>query len=313
MQLNETGRNIYNSILIFVAYLMVIVIWSTTPITIKWSSEGVDYLFGITLRMGIGAALALAITLLAYRTISFSRSACKVYMAVALAMFGGMMPVYWGAQYISSGLISVVFGLTPMITGYLAWRFINEQSFNGIKIIGASSGVVGLSVIFAGNIKLGEDYLYGLLAVLIAVVLHSVSAVWVKKIKIDLPAISIVAGGLLFSMPFFITVYLLFSTALPEIIPSKALWSIVYLGVVGSVIGFVCYYFLLKQLPASQVALITLVTPVLSLWIGNSLNNEIISTSIYTGTAFVLTGLALHQWGDVLSKKVWKKRKLFYG
>jgi len=313
MDSGETGQKIVNRLIIGAAYLIVITIWSTTPITIKWSSDGVDFLFGIVMRMAIGAILSLTITLLVYKKISFNKSACKVYLAVALAMFGGMMPVYWGAQYISSGLISVVFGLTPMITGYLAWRLINEQSFNGVKIIGSTAGVVGLIIIFAGNIAFGENYLYGVLAILLAVILHSVSAVWIKQVKVDMPAISIVAGGLLFSMPFFITVYLVFSPGLPEIIPHKALWSIVYLGVVGSVVGFVCYYFLLKQLPASQVALITLVTPVLSLWIGHTLNSEIISTSIYIGTAFVLSGLALHQWGDVLLKKVWKKRSLYYG
>lgn len=309
MEAINKKRQSYNKYIIAAAYLMVIVIWSTTPLTIKWSSEGTDYLFGIVLRMAIGAALAITVTLLVHRKMSFSKQACRAYFAVALAMFGGMMPVYWGAQYVSSGLISVVFGLTPMITGYLAWRFIHEQSFNGVKIVGAMAGIAGLIIIFAENISLGGSHLYGLSAILIAVVLHSVSAIWVKGVKLDVPAISLVAGGLLFSMPFFVTVYLVFAPALPELIPQKALWSILYLGVVGSVVGFVCYYFLLKQLPASQVALITLVTPVLALWIGNTLNGEAISISIYVGTVFVLMGLALHQWGDVLSKKIWKDRK----
>lgn len=104
-------------------------------------------------------------------------------------------------------------------------------------------------------------------------------------------------------MPLFVAVYLIFAPPLPEMIPLKALWSIVYLGVVGSVIGFVCYYYLLKHLAASSVALITLITPVSALWIGHVINDEIISASIYTGTVFVLVGLILHQSGDVLSKK----------
>ena len=313
MQVNNKRVKKYNRFIITSAYLLVIMIWSTTPLTIKWSSEGVDYLFGIVLRMVIGATLATLITLIFYKKISFTKTSCKAYVSVALAMFGGMIPVYWGAQYISSGLISVVFGLTPMTTGYLAWRILNEQSFTGIKIIGVTSGLIGLLIVFYENIFLGENHLYGLSAIIIAVIVHSLSSVWVKGLKVDIPAISLVSGGLLFSMPLFVTVYLLFAPELPEIIPSKALWSTLYLGVVGSVLGFVSYYFLLKQLPASQVAMITLVTPVLSLWIGGTLNGEVISISIYLGTVFVLTGLALHQWGDVLSNKVWQRLKVYYG
>ena len=313
MQLTTANQSKYHKLVIAAALVMVIIIWSTTPIAIKWSGEGVSFLFGIVMRMSIGVTLASLLVLLKYKKLVMDRTARKVYFASAIAIFGGMMPVYWGAQYISSGLISVIFGLSPIVTGYLAWRFIHEQSFNLLKIIGSLGGLAGLFVIFSKGISTGENYMYGILAILSAVVFHSASAVWVKSIKADIPALSLVAGGLLFSMPFFITVYLVFAPPLPEEIPLKAIWSIIYLGVVGSVIGFVSYYFLLKHLPASSVALITLITPVSALWIGHVVNDEIISLSIYVGTAFVLFGLALHQGEDILTKKLWRKRKHFYG
>ncbi|RDH82988.1 MAG: EamA family transporter [endosymbiont of Galathealinum brachiosum] len=313
MLATSVNQTKYHKLIIASAFIAVILIWSTTPITIKWSGEGVSYLFGIVMRMSIGTLLASFLVYLKYKKLALDKSACKVYFASAVAIFGGMMPVYWGAQYISSGLISVVFGLSPIVTGYLAWRFIHEQSFNLLKILGAIAGLSGLVIIFYKGISTGEDYILGIIAVLVAVVLHSASAVWIKSIKTDVPPLSLVAGGLLFSMPLFLTVYLVFAPPLPEVIPLKAIWSIVYLGIVGSVIGFVSYYYLLKHLPASSVALITLVTPVAALWIGNVVNNELISFEVYAGTAFVLIGLALHQGEDILSKRLWIKRKKHYG
>ena len=313
MQTIKAHQSKYHNLLIAVAFCVVITIWSTTPITVKWSGEGVSYLFGIFVRMSIGTILAIFLVLIKYKKLPMDKPARKVYVASALAIFGGMMPVYWGAQYISSGLISVIFGVTPIVTGYLAWRFLHENSFSWLKIIGSLSGVSGLLVIFYKGLSVGEDYMYGVAAMLVAVVLHSISAVWIKSIKIELPALSLVAGGLLFSMPLFLTVYLVFSPPLPAEIPLKAIWSIIYLGVVGSVIGFVSYYYLLKHLPASSVALITLITPVSALWIGHVVNNEVISASVYMGTAFVLAGLLLHQSEDVLLKKLWGKRKHYYG
>jgi drug/metabolite transporter (DMT)-like permease len=315
MKINENNQSQYHNLHITAAFITVIVIWSTTPIAIKWSGEGVSYLFGIIVRMGIGSLLAGGLVLLKYKKLVMDRAACKVYFASAIAIFGGMMPVYWGAQFISSGLISVIFGLSPIVTGYLAWRFIHEKSFSLLKIMGSISGLTGLLIVFTRGISTSDDYIYGVLAILAAVVLHSASAVWIKSINTKVPPLSVVAGGLLFSMPLFITVYLIFAPSLPQEIPQKAIWSILYLGVVGSVIGFVSYYFLLRHLPASSVALITLITPISALWIGSVVNNEIINISIYVGTAFVLTGLALHQSEDILSKRLWGKRKQkhFYG
>lgn len=313
MHVSEGQSSGYHRLTIVAAFVAVILIWSTTPVTIKWSGEGVSYLLGIVLRMSIGTLLALTLVLIKYKKLPMNRDARKVYFASSVAIFGGMMPVYWGAQYVPSGLISVVFGLSPIVTGYLAWRFLHEQSFNVLKILGSLAGLTGLIIIFYKGVASNNDYLYGVASIMLAVVLHSASAVWIKCLKTDVPALALVAGGLLFSMPLFITVYLIFAPPLPEQIPLKAIWSIVYLGVVGSVVGFVSYYYLLRHLQASSVALITLVTPVVALWIGHMVNNENISLSVYLGTTFVLFGLALHQGEDILLKKLWRKHKKYYG
>jgi len=289
--------------LIPTAYSLVVMIWSKTPIAIKWSSVGAGPIFGVFMRMALGAMVSLLLVLVYYRKFPMHRTACKAYAASAVALFGGMMPVYWGAQYISSGLISVIFGLSPIITGYLAWRFIHEQSFSAMKIFAAMAGIAGLLFIFFENAQASENYMYGVCAVLLAVLLNAVSAVWVKSIQVDVPPLTLVAGGLLFSMPLFMMTYIIYAPPLPESIPYKAMWSIVYLGIVGSVIGFVCFYYLLRHLTASTVALITLITPVVALWIGYVFNDELISTNIYVGTVFVLLGLGLHQWGDAMLKK----------
>jgi len=293
--------------LIVIAYGLVVVIWSTTPVTIKWSSEGVGHLFGVSLRMALGAMVSMLLVLVYYRKFPIHKTACKAYAASALALFGGMLPVYWGAQYISSGLVSVIFGLSPIVTGYLAWKFIHEQGFSPVKLFGAMAGIVGLLFIFFEDSQTIDGYEYGVCAVLLAVLLHAISVVWVKSIKIDMPPLILVAGGLLFSMPLFMMTYIIYAPPLPDTIPIKAMWSIVYLGVVGSVVGFVCFYFLLRHLAVTTVALITLITPVVALWIGYAFNGESISTNIYAGTVFVLLGLALHQWGDAMLKRLCKK------
>ncbi len=63
-------------------------------------------------------------------------------------------------------------------------------------------------------------------------------------------------------------------------------------------LGFTLYFYLLKHLEANRVALITLVTPVLALLIGQWLNGEHLSTEIWIGSLLIVSGLGMHLWGD---------------
>ncbi len=296
--------NTKKTLLIIIAYLLMIIIWSTTPLAIKWSSQGVDFVTGVSVRMFIGAVLALILALLWYKSVPMHKKARQVYLASALSIYGAMMMVYWGAQFIPSGLVSVVFGLTPIFTTGFALYLLSSENFSLSKFFGALMGIMGLAIIFINRISFGEQAILGIAAVLIAVILHAGSAVWIKHLNEPLPALIVTTGGLVYAMPLFIISFILFAEPVPEYLPSRTLWSIIYLGVMGSVIGFVSYYYVLAKLSPSTVALATLITPVSALLLGKWFNHETVSASIMTGTACVLSGLIIHQFYEPLHKKV---------
>jgi drug/metabolite transporter (DMT)-like permease len=74
----------------------------------------------------------------------------------------------------------------------------------------------------------------------------------------------------------------------------------VYLAILGSALGFPLYFYCLKHLHAERVALVTLITPVTALLLGNWLNDEIISSRIWFGTGLILCGLAIYEYGKYL-------------
>jgi drug/metabolite transporter (DMT)-like permease len=283
-------------------YFLVVAIWSTTPLTIKWSGEGAGYLFGITARMLIGTVLALLLQWLLEGGLATGSKAMQVYVAAGMAIFGAMLPVYWGAQFIPSGLISVIFGLTPIMTAWMAANILREQSLSPGKIAGAIIGLCGLLVIFWQQLHVGAYAVWGMLAVLFSVVLHSLSAVLIKRIDAGLSALSVTTGGLLFALPLFVLAYWMSGNAWPDALPARTLGSIIYLGIMGSVVGFVAYYYVLEKLSTATVSLITLMTPPAAVWLGGLLNNEQPGVSVWLGTAMVLSGLVMHQWGGVLKR-----------
>ena len=279
------------------AYIGVIIIWSTTPLAIKWSGEEVGFLFGVASRMLIGAAVCSLIMMLLARKLPWHREARQTYLAAGLGLYGAMMSVYWGAQYIPSGLISVIFGLTPIVTGVIAAIWLQERSLTTSKLAGVILGVIGLVIIFGTGIELSDGAVYGIAAVLVAVLLHSVSAVWVKAISAQIPALEVTNGGLLVAAPLYLLTWLLLGNSWPANMPLRVTLSISYLAIFGSVLGFVMYFYILKHIDASRVALITLVTPVLALILGQGLNNESIQPVVWIGTCCILLGMSIYQWG----------------
>ncbi|HEY6896362.1 MAG TPA: DMT family transporter [Rhodocyclaceae bacterium] len=279
------------------AYLAVILIWSTTPLAIQWSTQGASFAFAVFARMAIGLALA-ALLVVAWRIgLPLHRRARRAYLVGGLGLFGAMALTYWGARYIHSGLISVLFGLTPLMAGVLAAAFLGERALTPSKLAGMLLGTAGLAVIFAhGGGGSGEHALAGLAALLLAVLIYSGSLVWLKRIGDDSPPLATTVGTLAVSLPLFALVWWLVDGQLPTALPPRSGAAIVYLGVFGSVIGFALYYYMIKHLEASKLSLITLLTPVLALLLGSLLNGETVSPRVWLGTATILAGLTLHQW-----------------
>ena len=283
------------TLLTIIAYLGIITIWSTTPLAIKWSTEEVGFITGVSIRMFIGTSIAVILAMLWHKKLPLDMQSLQVYIASSLGIYAAMMCVYWSAQYISSGLISVIFGLTPLMTSIIANFFLVSEKLTINKVLGICLGFTGLIIIFIDQIDMPTSAILGIIAAFISVTLHSTSAVWIKKLDSKLPALQITAGGLAVSLPLFIITFLIFSQPLPENIANKTLYSIIYLGIMGSVVGYFCYYYVLSKLATSTVALVTLITPITALLLGKTYNNEIISSFIWYGTVFVLIGLVIHQ------------------
>ncbi|MBD3669502.1 MAG: DMT family transporter [Gammaproteobacteria bacterium] len=287
------------------AYIGVIIIWSTTPLAIKWSGEGVGFLFGVASRMSIGALICLCLLLVLKRRLPLDRKAIQLYLAGAIAAYGAMLSVYWGAVYIPSGWISVLFGTTPVMTSLIAHLWLKEESLSLHHLAGMLLAIAGLWVIFAqAGSQPGDMAKFGVGLVLLAAFLHSLSTVLVKRMdqQRSIPALTQTTGILLIIVPFFWISWALFGQDWPQQIQAHSLYSILYLGIMGSVVGFMLYYYVLQHVMASRIALITLLTPVTALLLGGWLNSEILTARIWWGTSLILLGLSLYQWGASLMR-----------
>ena len=282
------------------SYITVILIWTTTPLAIKWSAEGTGFVFAVTSRMILGAVLALLVTLVMRLDIPWHKSAIKTYLFSGLGIAISMMFVYWAAQYIPSGWISLIFGLSPIITGLLVFAVHGENEFSKGKLFGLFLGLAGLAVIFSTGFTLSAMAALGIVAVLVSTVIYSFTAIKIKQHNQDIPALTVTAAGLLFAIPFYSLCWYLMDGGIPEVVEPRAGLSILYLALFGSVIGFALFFYILKHVSASRVSLITLVTPVTALFLGKYLNDEPLTLEILTGAMMILAGLASYEFGNLL-------------
>ncbi len=280
-----------------VAYLAVVIIWSTTPLGIVWSSETVSPTLAVLLRMLIAIIPGMVILKLANINLPWSTQARKIYAYSCVGVFGGMLFSYLAAQYLASGMMSLIFGLSPIFSGVLAQKILDEPKFSRLKKLALAVALSGLFVVCFDSMSLSENSVIGIAFILLGVFFFSLSGVMVKSVAIDIHPLATTVGALTFSVPLFAIVWFLVDGTLPyQEWHARSIWAILYLGIFGSLVGFLAYFFILQKLRASTVALITMMTPVFALYLGAVLNNEIVSLHLIFGALLVMCGLALYQW-----------------
>ena len=281
------------------AYLAVVLIWSTTPLGIVWSSASVSPTLAVFLRMLIALILGLSILLLSQIRFPWHKEALKLYSYSSIGIVGGMLLSYFAAGYITSGMMSLMFGLAPIFSGLLAQSILKEPPFSYMRKIALVLCFIGLGIVCMDNIAVNSHSLIGLALIIVAVIFFSLSGVLVKSVQITIHPMATTIGALSLSTPAFFLIWFLFDGQLNiSQWQAKSVWAIIYLGVFGSLLGFLAYFHILQKLSASTVALITLLTPVIAMSLGAWLNNETITLKLVFGASLIMAGLATYQFGE---------------
>lgn len=288
---------------VYLAYIAVMIIWSTTPLGIVWSSESMHPSLAVLLRMLLALVLGFIIIKIRKINTPWHRQALTLYSFSALGIFGGMLCSYMAAQYMSSGIISLVFGLSPVISALLAKKILAEPSLTGVRKLSMIISILGLAIVCSDNFSLSQDGWHGVVFIFLAVFFFSLSGVLVKSVSIAIHPLATTVGALSIATPMFLVSWLLLDGTLPVATwQARSLWATLYLGVFGSLLGFYAYFTVLQKMSASNVTLVTLVTPIIALVLGAWLNDEQVTDKLILGATAVLLGLSLYHFGHLLPK-----------
>jgi drug/metabolite transporter (DMT)-like permease len=163
------------------------------------------------------------------------------------------------------------------------------------KVLGVLLGIFGVAVIFSDQLIIGGTMaLLGSVALVLSAFFGSYGNVLVKTYGGKIDPMVLAAGQMIFGF-----VPLLAIGFTTEGNPLKFNWtiwpviSLLYLVVVGSVIAFALYYWLMRNMQVTKTMLIALVVPVVAVVLGMIALHEEFNWSLLGGGACIISGLGL--------------------
>lgn len=289
---------------IYSGYVALAVIWGSTWLVIKIGLESFTPLFSAGVRFLI-AALTIFIVL-RIRSIKLQRDPIAVRLYLFMGLFSFYIPfglVYWGEQFVNSGLASVLFAVYPFAVAGVSSFLIPEEKVSREKIAGMVFGFSGIILIFWDDFNFNfSNQMLGMLAIVTSALMQSTVVVAVKKWGNHLNSFSMnfvpmAIAGILFTLS-----GVLFEDYSYNKWDLKGLASIAYLGIFGSVVTFTTYYWILKRINVVLLSLLTFITPIVALLLGWIFYGEQLKPNQYAGSALVCAGILIANLFNRLKK-----------
>jgi drug/metabolite transporter (DMT)-like permease len=289
-------------------YALICLIWGSTWLVIRYGLESLTPFYSAGFRFILASGFILL--LMKFRNVSLQKDKKSLKLYVSLTLFSYAIPfalVYWGEQYVPSGLAAVLFAVHPFFVALFSFFYIPDEEIGVIKLLGMLFGFGGIVIIFSD--QFGGDfssYSIGMLAVVLSGIIQAGVAVQIKKHGHYLNPLSMNV------VPMFFSGILLLLTALVTEdfsslkFDSNAFLSVTYLAFFGSVVTFTSYYWLLKHLNVVLLSLIAFITPVIALLLGWIFYSEVLLFHHIAGSALVLVGLLIANLSFYIKSKLLK-------
>ena len=235
------------------------------------------------------ASLILAAIALALRTGLPRGRALQGAVLYGILGFGAAFAfAYWGLQRVSAGLGAVFLATVPLLT--FAFALLHRQErFRWDGLIGGVLAVAGMAVIFREGLGAGVP-IGSLLSLFGAAACFAETGIVVKAFPrvhpISMNAIGLGVGGLML-----LVLALLYgdSLAVPEL--AKTWVAQAYLVILGSVVAFSLYVYVLRRWTASAVSYEGVLIPIVAILLAAWLQDEEITWAFAAGSVLVLIGV----------------------
>jgi len=279
-------------------YALLVLIWAATPLAIVWSVAEIHPMWVLIIRYFGAWVIALFLLKIMRDPLPFDRTSMKSYLAGSLNLIGAQLFIYLAANYLTSGLMALIFGFSPLIAGLIGHVILKIHKLIWLQWLGMAVAVAGLCFVFADSAD-SKINPWGVVLMLISMVSYISSIFWVKQISAPLSPMSQATGSLLVSSAGSVILVPFIWQHMPTQLPStQAMIGFVFTMIMSSIVAMLCYFWLIRRLNALTVSLSNVMTPVIALVLGATLNHGIISSHAFAGIAVVMFGIIMYFWKE---------------
>lgn len=280
------------------AFAAIYIIWGSTYVVVLFALKGFPpFLLGSLRYLIAGAMLFLWAVFQGEKKIE-KQTVIKNAVVGLLTLVGGSFAVLWSEQYIPSGLAAIIVSAEPFWYVILDKRQWGYNFSNVFIMAGVLLGFAGILVLFGFNMSSrlsGIQFFCGLLLLLgcVSWVAGSLYSKYHPSKGSNETRVSIqllVSGMALLISSFFTGEFNRFSFATVSV---NAWLALLFLTIMGSVLTYNAYIWLLSKKPAVMVGTFAYVNPVVAVLLGAFLADERLQKNQLAALICILIGVLL--------------------
>lgn len=200
--------------------------------------------------------------------------------------------VYWAECSLPSGLVALLWAIYPMLMAAMGHVWLRGERLRGRQWIGFLGGFAGVGLLLGTDLPdIGGGAVTAGLVLLVSPLAVAFGTVIIKREGRGVCSVLLNRDAMALGAALLLMVALFTERDAPAAWTPRAVGSIVYLAIAGTVVTFGLYHWVLRFAPAHQLALIAYVTPVLALALGVALRNEPVGPNTLVAGLLILAGV----------------------
>jgi len=279
-----------------IVWLVLCLIWGTTWFFIKIGLEDLPPISFAAARFILAVLILAFVIFIRKIPLPKTKGEWKLIALTGVLQFSiNYSLVFWSEQYISSGLAAVLQAMISVFGLALAWFHLPDEQITRLKVFAVLLGIGGVATIFIEQLQINSLWAFiGCVAIVIGAYAAAHASILIKTYGGNIHPASLVFAqmscGLL---PIILYALIKEGNPLNFNWSWKAVISVIYLTIFGTIAAFWLYYWLLKKVESTKAMMISLVTPLIAVTVGAVFLNEKLPPQTLLGGILILASIGL--------------------
>jgi len=294
----------------YIALGAICLIWGTTYLVLRIAVLHFPPFLFVTIRQLLAGGLLIGFMLISGQAVwpdrgHVIRQAIAGFFMISL----GNGLVAWAEVVIPSGVAAIICSLMPVVVILINLGMSKDDRPTVPILLGVLLGLGGILMIFGEHlVEFSKiEYQLGILVIFVAVVSWAGGSVWLKKRGNDGNPFLNAGLQMFFGGIWLIPSALLFDDFTRVTWSVEAFYSMIYLVLIGSIVAYACYSYVLRKLPMTIVSLYAYVNPIVAVILGWMVLGEKLNLKIGIAILITVAGIYIVNKGYHLGR-LWKQQ-----